>query len=414
MDRPLTVQQVQRYRLAQVGKIVLPVCCVAALLTLLPGWIRPTLVRDRIRTAVATTGPIESVITASGTVVPEIERVLSSPLDARVLRILKRPGATLKRGEAVVELDVSQSVLALEKVVKDSKIKDNQQAQARLTLEKTLHELEARIELKMVELQSLQTKLDGQRQLFEGGLASRDALRQAELDVTQARIALAQLEAERRTAQQSTGLQFEGLGLERASLVSEIAEARRTLDLATTKSDREGVLTWVLAQEGALVRRGDVIARIADLTSYRVNAAVSDVHVGHLRVGMPVIVKVNDVDLEGTVAEVLPAVEGGTISFNVSLRDRSHAALRPNLRVDVLVVTDRKPRALRVKRGAFADGSGAHDVFVVRNTRAVRTPIELGLSAFDDVEVTSGLREGDEIVISDMREYLHMKEIALR
>ena len=104
----------------------------------LPGWIRPSLSRARIRTAVVTAGPVEAVIMASGTVTPEVERVLSSPLDARVLRLLQRPGAHLKRGDPVVELDVSESELALDKVVKDLKIKENQQAQTRLALEKAL------------------------------------------------------------------------------------------------------------------------------------------------------------------------------------------------------------------------------------------------------------------------------------
>ena len=75
---------------------------------------------------------------ASGTVTPEVERVLSSPLDARVLRLLQRPGAQLKRGDAVVELDVSESELALDKVVKDLRIKEKQQAKSRLGLEKSL------------------------------------------------------------------------------------------------------------------------------------------------------------------------------------------------------------------------------------------------------------------------------------
>ena len=414
MDRPLDARDARRTRLSRMAKILLPVAGSVAMLMLLPGWMRPSVARDRVRTALVTTGPIESVITASGTVVPEIERVLSSPLDARVLRILKRPGATLKPGEAVVELDVSQSILALDRIVKDSKIKDNQQTQARLTLEKALRDLDARIELKTVELQSLQTKLESQRQLFNSGLVSRDALRQAELDARQGQVALAQLEDDRRSTERSTSLQFEGLSLERASIDKEVAEARHMLDLATTKSDRDGVLTWVLPQEGALVRRGDVIARIADLTSYRVNASVSDIHAAHLRIGMPVIVKANEVDLDGTIAEVLPTVDSGTISFNVSLQERSHAALRPNLRVDVLVVTGRKQRALRVKRGSLADGNGLHDAFVVRGNRAVRTSIELGLSAFDEVEVTAGLREGDEVIVSDMRDYLHLKEVAVK
>ena len=115
--------------------------------------------RSRIRTAIVTAGPIESVITASGTVVPEIERVLSSPLDARVLRVLKRPGTSVKQGEPVVELDVSQSVLTLEKVVKDAQLKDNQQAQTRLALEQSLRELDGRIELKTLDLESLTVTL---------------------------------------------------------------------------------------------------------------------------------------------------------------------------------------------------------------------------------------------------------------
>jgi HlyD family secretion protein len=414
MDRILDHDDLRRERIHRAIRIVLPIAVLVTLLMLLPGWMRPTLARAGVRTAVVTTGAIESVITASGIVVPEIERVLSSPLDAPVLRILKGPGAPVTRGEPVVELDVSQSVLALEKVVKDSRVKDNQRAQLGLALERTLNGLDGSIALKTIELQSLQAKLGSQQQLFDEGLVSRDALRQSELDVQQAQLALGQLQADRRDTGRSTELQIEALGLERASIDKEIAEARHSLELATMKSDRDGVLTWAIAQEGALVRRGDIIARIADLTSYRVSASVSDVHAAHIHAGLPVIVKANDVDLAGEVGEILPAVDAGTISFNVSLRDRSHASLRPSLRVDVLVVTDRKPRALRVRRGSFADGNGAHEVFVVRGNRAERTSIRLGLASFDEVEITAGLHEGDEILISDMREYLHLKEIALR
>ena len=129
---------------------------------------------------------------------------------------------------------------------------------------------------------------------------------------------------------------------------------------------------------------------------------------------MPCVIKVNDLDLNGTIAEILPTVEGGTIGFTVALQQRSHPALRPSQRVDVLIVTGRKPHARRVKRGPFADGGGAHEAFVVRGDRAVRVTLNLGLTSFDEVEIVSGAGEGDEVLISDMREYLHLREIALR
>lgn len=395
--------------MAQIG---VPILVLAALLVWLPGWMRPTLSRDQIRTARVTSGPIDAVIMATGTVVPDVERVLSSPLDARVLRILQRPGARLKQGDPVVELDVSESVLALDKVIKDLKVKDNQQSQTRLTLEKSLVDLDGRIEVKALELQSAEARLTGDDQLFKEGLLSRDARRRSELAVKQAQIELAQLRDERRNAERATGVQIEGLSLERGSLDKEAAQARRLLDLSTTKSDRNGVLTWILSQEGALVRRGDVIARIADLSSFRVDGTVSDVHAGRLRTGMPMVIRINDVDLRGTVTEVYPTVENGVIRFTAALAEPSNPLLRPSLRGDVLIVTDRKPRSLRVKRGPFADN--ARQAFVVRGNRAVRVPIEIGLAGLDDVEILSGAAEGDELIISDMRDYLHLTDVGVR
>jgi HlyD family secretion protein len=359
------------------------------------------------------TGPVEAVIMASGTVAPEVERVLSSPLDARVLRLLQRPGAHLKRGDPVVELDVSESVLSLDKLVKDLKIKDNEQAQTRLTLERSLVDLDGRLEVKALELQSAQARFEDEAQLFKDGLVSREALRRTELAVKQANIELAQLREERKNAERATAVQLAGLSLERGSLDKEAAQARHLLDLSTTKSDRDGVLTWVVSQEGALVRRGDVIARIADLTSFRVDASVSDLHAGRLRTGMPAVVRVNDLDLEGTVTEVFPTVENGVLHFTVALAKPSHPGLRPSLRTDVLVITERKPRALRVKRGPFADNA-ARQAFVIRGDRAVRVPIEVGLSGVDDVELLNGAAEGDEIIISDMKDYMHLSEVRIR
>jgi HlyD family secretion protein len=413
MDRALAPELQRQDRRRRVLQIAMPIVLVALIVAFLPGWMRPSVNRARIRTAIVTTGPVEAVIMASGTVAPEVERVLSSPLDARVLRLLQRPGAHLKRGDPVVELDVSESVLALEKVMKDLKIKDNQQAQTRLALEKSLVDLDGQLEVKGLELQSAEARFQGEAQLFKEGLLSRDALRRTEIGVKQAHIELAQLRDQRKNAERTTTVQLDGLSLERGSLDKEAAQARRLLDLSTTKADRDGVLTWVLSQEGALVRRGDVIARIADLTSFRVDASVSDLHAGRLRPGMPAVVRVNDLDLEGTVSEVFPTVENGVLHFTVGLARPSHAALRPSLRTDVLVITDRKPRALRVKRGPFADNA-ARQGFVVRGDRAVRIQLELGLSGVDDVEVLSGAAEGEEVIISDMKDYMHLTEVRIK
>jgi multidrug efflux pump subunit AcrA (membrane-fusion protein) len=143
------------------------------------------------------TGPIEAVITASGTVMPEVEEVVSSPVSARVLRILKRPGAELQPGDAILELDTSEPALTVAKLAQNLALKQNQQAQTKLALEKQLNDLDSQTKVKDLQLQSLRSQLTRNRQLFEEGLISEEQLRQSELAEAQAVIELKKLEAER-------------------------------------------------------------------------------------------------------------------------------------------------------------------------------------------------------------------------
>jgi HlyD family secretion protein len=414
VDRPIDEDVQRRRTVRRAGTAGAVLALLAGALVWLPGLVRPSISRASVRTAVADAGPIEAVITATGTVVPEVEQVVSSPVDARVLRILKRTGARLEKGDPLVTLDISETQLAVDKLGQDLAIKQNQQARTRLSLEKSLIDLNGQVEVKTLQLASLRSQLARDRQLAADGLLSQELLKKSELAVSQAQIELTQLEGSRENARIANRTEVEGLGLEMSKLHQEQREARRLLDLATPRADRAGVLTWALSQEGVAIRKGDVIARLADLGSFRVEATVSDVHARRLAAGLPVTVKVNDDTLEGTVAAVLPTIQNGAMTLQVALKDPSSALLRSNLRVDVGIVTASKPRVVRIRRGPFASGEGVQQVFVIRGDRAVRTPVELGLSSFDQFEVVRGLVPGDEAIISDMNDYTRLKEVRIR
>jgi HlyD family secretion protein len=379
-----------------------------------PGWIRPSLSRDRIRTARVESGPIESVITASGTVVPQFEQVLSCPIETRVVKILKRTGAILTQAEPILQLDVRETELALEKADQQIELKQNQQAKAKLDLESTLISLQSQWQIKNLEYKSYKTSSARNRDLLKAGLVSEAQLREAELQEEKAAFELKQLEDSERNAQKSTTTQLEGLAMELKTLQKERDEARRQLELATTRSDRAGVLTWVVPDEGATIHKGEVLARIADLNSFRVEATTSDVHAGRLTPGLAARIKINDDYLPGTVTGINPTIKDGIITFLIGLEDWSSPLLKSNLRVDALIATDRKDRVLRIRKGPFANSEGAHDVFVIRGDMAIKTPARFGISSFEYYEVSDGLLEGDEVIISDMSDFMHMKEIRLK
>jgi HlyD family secretion protein len=386
----------------------------AVLLGLGNAWLRPGVSRARVRIATASEGPIEATISASGTVVPEVERVISSPVDARIVRIIRRAGDRLTAGDPIVELDAREAELAVARLDQGLAVKANQQARTRLTLDRSLADLGSRRKIKALELESLRLQLAQNRKLSESGLVSSEVIRQSEVAEARALIELEQIDAERSSAEQATRTEIEGLDLEMRTLRQEREEAGRQLDLARTRAGSPGVLTWVPAEEGITVRKGEVIARIADLTTFRVEATVSDVHAGRLRVGLPAEIRIGDERLAGSVSTILPTIENGIVTFSVTLDEKSHALLRSNLRVDVVVVTGRKDHVVRIPRGPFAEGDGARQVFVVSGNVATRRPVELGLASYDDFEVVSGLGPGDRVIVSDMRDYLHLKEVRLR
>lgn len=405
-----------RYR-AQLKRLIVPAAVIASV-GLLVGWgsglLRPSVKRSSIRTAVVDQGPVDASLSATGTVVPQTEQVLSSPVDARLLRVLRKAGTAVGAGDPIVELDVSASVLAVESLGQDLALKANQQARSKLALENTLSELNAQFEIKTLQLESAKLEHVRNRQLFEKGLTSSEDLRRSEVAERQAGIELQRIEASRRNAQESTKTELAGLALELAKVEKAHQEARRVLGLATPTADRNGVVTWTLTEEGAAVRKGDIVARVADLSAFRVDASVSDAYASRLSVGLPVQVRADERVLDGRVSDVLPTVQNGAVTVRVALAERAHPSLRPNLRVEVFIVTDHRDRALRVRKGSSTSGDGVQQVFVVRGDLAVRTRVRFGVASFDFVEALEGLSAGDEVVVSDMTDYQRLSSIRLR
>lgn len=415
MDRPLDPAFLKEQLTKRYVRLGVIVAIVAALLFWIPGWISPSVSKNRIRTAKVETGPMAATITAAGAVVPEFEQVISSPLDTRVLRILRTAGTTIQTGQPILELDVSEARLALARLDEQLALKENRQAQLKIDLDKTLNDLSSELQIKKLRIDYLQTKVEQEEKLFQIGGSSKEQVRQSKLELEIAYLEFAQLERSIANTQQSLQNQLEGVTLETKITRGERDEAARQLELATTKADREGVLTWVVPQEGVTIRKGEMLAKIADLNAFRVEATVSDVHASRLAAGLPVSVKIDDeTNLAGTIASVLPAIQNGIVTFLVALEDKTSARLRANLRVDVYVVTAAKEKTLRVKRGPFVTGEGEHEVFVIRDGAAVRTPVRIGLVGFDYFEVLVGLQEGEEVIISDMRDFIHMKEVKIR
>ena len=270
MDRPITPQALRQTRRKRLVQISLLLSGIIILFLIFSAWIRPSVDRNNIQTAIVELGMIEGSISASGNVVPKFEQTISSPGETRLMAVRKKPGEFVKKGESLLELDRNEMNLTLERTEKELSLKANRQTQLKLDMERTLADLKGQCNIKDLRLEYLRSKSTQSEKMFALGAISKDQLEQARLEERIAGIEREELEHSIASTTQSLKNQLEGITTEVRTLLQEKEDIRRQLDLLSCKADQDGVVIWVKDQIGASVHRGDIIARVADLSSYRV------------------------------------------------------------------------------------------------------------------------------------------------
>ena len=414
MDRDLA-PEIRRKRLAR-RALTIAVAAAAILFSFAATvqWLRPSIRRRDIVTARVERGNVDATLQASGTIVPAVEQAVSSPVEARVLRILRRPGDRVRPGDELLTLDTSQSRLDFERLNGQLAQKESEKSQLQLKLEDTIAALQAQIEQKKLDREIFRYKAEQSARLLKAGLVAEQDNLAAATSSKKADIEQTQLEEALVRAKRTGDAQLAAASAELSTLRKERDEAQRQLQLAMMRADRDGIITWLISDAGATIRKGDVVARIADLSSFRVDASISDLHAAQLAAGMPVRVRVDETSsVEGTISSIDPRIENGVMMFHIALDPAAAPRLRTNARVDVDVVTGRRPNVLRVQRGALGQGE-MEQVFVIRKNAVVPVTVRWGLAGRDYIQPIDGLLDGDEVVISNMSDYAGVKSLRLK
>jgi len=414
MDRIIPESEVRRRTAKRVIGSIVAIAALAFSVAATMQWLRPSLRRADLQLARVERGSVDRTLQAAGTIMPAVEQVVSSPVEARVLRIVRRAGDRVRAGDELVALDTSASRLDVGRLEDRIKQKKSEQEQARLRSDETIAGLNAQIAQKTLDVEIARYKSRQNETLHREGLVSQSELLAAQTTEKKNGIELAQLREAVIRAQRGRAAEAASYEVELRTLANERDESVRQLGLAMMHADRDGVITSIVQEAGTTIRRGDVVARIADLSSFRVTATISDMHAASLAPGQRVRVKLDDqTSLDGTISGIDPQIANGAARFEVSLDQPSHPRLRNNVRVDVFVISGRHDGVLRVRRGTLGQ-SESEDVFVLRGDELVRTQVRWGLAGEEALEIRDGLREGEQVVINNMSDYAGVKKLRLK
>ena len=376
--------------------------------------LRPGLSRNAILTARAETGDVEASLTAAGVIIPAHEAVITSPIQSTIRRVAVAVGSRVQPGQTILELDRELTTTALAKLQDEQQQHRNKNSQLQLSLEKALNDLRSQQQVQQVKVRSLQSALRDEQYLLQIGGGTAESVRQAELNLRVARLEQQRLAEQIRNQRAANAADVRELGFTLQIQDRSITELAGKLAQANISSQQPGVLTWVNEDLGTTVQAGDPLARVADLSRFRVRATISDAYADALHLQDAVVIRINGTDLRGTISTISPAVEKGVVTFYATLAQDHHSALRANLRADVFVVTKAHHNVVRLKNGPFYQGGKEQPVFVVQEGKATRRTVQFGDSNFDYVQITGGLRPGEEVVVSDTKDYADTPELTLQ
>jgi HlyD family secretion protein len=168
-----------------------------------------------------------------------------------------------------------------------------------------------------------------------------------------------------------------------------------------------GVLQEVSVQVGQQLQAGANIARVADPTSLKAELRVAETQAKDIALGQHAEIDTRNGVVPGHVVRVDPSAQQGTVGVDVFFDGPLPQGARPDLSVDGTIELERLADVLYVGRPAFGQGQSTVGMFRLEpdGQTAVRVPVQLGRASVNSVEVVEGLREGDQVILSDTSQW---------
>ena len=359
------------------------------------------------------TGPVACAVDAEGIVVPENEVFLRAYSSGVIKKIINSPGSHILAGDIILLLETDQIENEIENDTDQLDVMKNNLWKNRLNATSTKVDLEYNMEMKKLNITSLKSDLADQEQLLEvGGISP------AKVEKTRQELAIGDMEL--KTTQQKNNIRLkqldaeeEGLLLQIAMKEKDIAGKKETLSKMIVRAPSAGIVLNIYKKEGEKVNSDELLAQISNMTSFKINASVSEDFADIVKTGGDVSAKVNEEYLKGKIGGVLPVIENNKVNFEIFLVQNSHPDLIPNLKVPLKITTSQKDSVLRVQTGEAFNHSEKQFVFVIKGKKAYRKEIITGLKGRDYVEIISGVSAGDMLILSDISSFRHMREVEI-
>jgi len=367
---------------------------------------------SRLRIAEVTRGTLVRDASVNGRVVAAVSPTLYAKAPATV-NLKVAAGDTVAKGQVLAVLESPDLADALKK-----EVSTYEQLKAEVERQKILarkQKLLAQKEADTAEIDRLSAQRTLERYQSVGELGVI-----AKIDFQKAKDAVQSAQIRAKHAGEAAALEGDDVALsiktktnelERARLSME--EAQRRVDELTVRAPVDGFIGTLNVQNRMVVAANAPLMTLVDLSKLEVEIEVPETYVNDLGIGMHAEITLPSGTATGKLSALSPEVVKNMVLARVRFDGEQPKGLRQSQRVTARLLIEEKPNVMMVARGSFVESEGGRYAYVVRDGIATRTPIQMGATSISAVEILSGLKPGDKVVVSGTDAFNNAKTVSI-
>ncbi|HUI76967.1 MAG TPA: HlyD family efflux transporter periplasmic adaptor subunit [Bryobacteraceae bacterium] len=354
-------------------------------------------------------GPMTREVHGLGTLVPEETMLIPATTDARVERILIRPGTPVKANSVIMTLTSQELETALVNADYALKAAEADYSNLKVTLEKAKLDMQATAAQVGADYNTAKLKADRDTALAKEGLYS-------EVDAKISSVTAEQLAGRYQLEQKRLSINTEAEEAQLAAQNVKVEQLRAEYNLKKSqvsqlqvRSGFDGMLQQLPApvEEGQKVLAGTPLGKVAQPSKLKAELKIAETQVKDIAIGQSAVIDTRNGLIDGHVSRIDPSILNGTVTVDVALTGPLPPSARPDLSVDGTIQLEKLNDVLFVGRPVFGQQDATVQLFKVEpdGKYANKVKVAFGRSSVNTIEVKDGLQVGDKVILSDMSAY---------
>jgi HlyD family secretion protein len=353
----------------------------------------------RLRIADVTRGTLVRDASVNGRVVAAISPTLYSTAQSTVT-LKTNAGDNVKKGDVLAILESPDLADALKREQSSYSQLEAEVARQQILAKKQKLLAQREADTAEIDRLSAQRTLERYESVGQVGII-------AKIDFQKAKDALSSAQIRASHAAKAAGLEGEDVALALKTRVNELdrqrlslANAQRRFDELTVRAPVDGFVGTLNVQNRSVVAANTPLMTLVDLSKLEVELEVPETYVADMGLGMTAEIQLGDTKATGKLSALSPEVVKNQVLARVRFDGVQPKGLRQSQRVTARLLIEEKPNVVMLPRGPFVESEGGRFAYVMQGGTAVRTPIALGATSITAVEIRSGVKVGDKVVIA--------------